>query len=106
MIIVITTVDKKDTANRIAKELVEKKLAACVSIFPIRSTYYWKGKIEENQAEFMLTIKTLEEKTSNVIEYLKSNHPYAMPEIVTVKAEAHGKYVDWMVSYLLGIESP
>jgi len=106
LIIVITTVDKKDTANRIAKELVEKKLAACVSIFPIRSTYYWKGKIEENQAEFMLIIKTLEEKASNVIEYLKSNHPYTVPEIVTVKAEAHGKYVDWMVSYLLGIESP
>ncbi len=106
MMIAITTVYKESDANKIARELVERKLAACVSVFPAQSTYYWKGKIEEKQSEFMLIIKTLEEKISDVIEYLKHNHPYTVPEIVTIKAEAHGKYVDWMVSYLLGVESP
>lgn len=104
LIIIMTTVETEKDADRLSKELVENKLAACVSVFPVRSTYYWMEKIVEKQPEFLLIIKTLEEKVSEAIKYLKENHPYSVPEIVTIKAEAHGKYVDWMLGYLLGLE--
>lgn len=101
MIIVMTTVETEKDASRISRELVEKALAACVSVFPVESTYYWQGRIVEKQPELLLIIKTLEEKVSDVIKYLKENHPYSVPEIVTIKAEAHGEYAHWMVNYLI-----
>ena len=104
MMIIITTVSNKDDARKIARSLVENKLAACVSMFPVESTYWWEDKIWENESEVMLFIKTLEEKMDSVIDWLKKNHPYTVPEIVTVKAEAHGKYVDWIVQYLVGLK--
>ena len=100
---IMTTVVNQEIAHKLAKELVERKLAACVSMFPVESTYFWEGKIEENQREYLLIIKTLEEKIFDAIDYLRSNHPYAVPEIVTIKAKAHGKYADWVVQYLIGL---
>ncbi len=100
MILLISTVDNKDTANKIASELVEKKLAACVSIFPIESTYFWEGKIYKNEKEYMLLIKTIKEKASELISWLKKIHPYDVPEIITINAKAYEGYTEWMFNYL------
>lgn len=44
MIILFTTVDNEAKAKELAKKIVEEKLAACVSVFPVESTYSWQGK--------------------------------------------------------------
>ena len=96
-----TTVDDKEKARKIAKELVTNKLAACVSIMPIESTYFWEGELWEGDQEYLLIIKTLEEKKESLIEWLKKNHPYKVPEIISLPAEAYGKYLEWMKETLL-----
>jgi len=101
MIILFTTVDDEAKAKELAKRIVKEKLAACVSIFPVESTYFWQGKICENEKEYMLIIKTLEEKLDQLINWLKEHHPYTVPELVVVKAEALDKYLEWMKDYLL-----
>ena len=101
MIILFTTVDNEAKAKELAKKIVEEKLAACVSVFPVESTYSWQGKICENEKEYMLIIKTLEEKLNQLINWLKEHHPYTVPELITIKAEAFGKYLEWMTDYLL-----
>ena len=99
MILVITAVDDSQKVKSLAREIVERKLAACVSFFQVQSTYYWKGKICE-EGEYMLFIKTLEKNVDDLIDWLKKNHPYTAPEIVTINTRAHGKYVDWLFEYL------
>ena len=57
-IIIYTTIDTKNNANKLSKKLIENNLAACVNIVPIDdSIYNWDGKIQ-SQPEFQLIIKT------------------------------------------------
>ena len=100
MIVVMTTVDDTDKAYSLAKRMVELKLAACVSICSIESTYFWEGKIFECQREFMMLIKTSEGKIDALLDWLQKNHPYDTPEIITIDARAYGKYVKWLYGYL------
>jgi periplasmic divalent cation tolerance protein len=97
MINVITTVDKRETLERIGRQLLESRLVACVQVIgPIRSTYRWNGRIEEAE-EWMGVMKTRDELYDEVERELRAIHPYEVPEIVAVRAErvfeAYGKWV-------------
>ena len=72
VLFLITTVPNQLLAEQIAKELIEVKLAACVSIKEIKSIYKWQGNIEENK-EFELNIKSLPENLDELILMLKEN---------------------------------
>ena len=91
--IIITTVNKKENALKIANELLSRKIAACVSFFPVVSAYRWKGSISVEE-EYMLYIKTT--KPSEVEEYLKVNHPYELPEILKIEASGSEEYEKWV----------
>jgi periplasmic divalent cation tolerance protein len=65
---------------------VEEKLAACVNMFPIKSAYRWKGKIERAN-EVAMIIKTREELVGRVIERVKELHSYEVPAIVALGIE-------------------
>ena len=96
MIIILTTVAKKSDAEKLAKLLVEKKLAACVNIIKIeKSVYQWKGKINEN-GEHLLLIKTA--KPYDKLErFIKRSHPYELPEIIMLPiSKGYKKYLDWI----------
>jgi Uncharacterized protein involved in tolerance to divalent cations len=68
----------------LAKLLVEKKLAACVNVVKgLRSFYWWKGKIEEDDEE-LLIIKTSREAYGELEKQIKENHPYTVPEIIAL----------------------
>ncbi len=84
-------------AEKIAKELVEKKLAACVSIIPnMRSIYSWEGKIEESE-EYLMIIKTRGELFEQVKETIKNLHSYKIPEIISLPiTHALDEYVRWI----------
>ena len=95
--IIYTTVDSEPEAERIARRLVEEKLAACVSIVGgVKSVYWWRGRVEESR-EYMLMIKTSASKLREVVEKLKSIHPYETPEIIAVPVAAGFKgYLEWI----------
>ena len=94
---VTTTTDKKEDAGRIAKAIVENRLAACVQVSgPITSTYWWNGNMEETE-EWLLTMKTRKELYSKLEQAIKNFHPYEVPEIAAVPISAGSKeYLDWM----------
>ena len=94
---VSTTTETKEQAQKIAKYLVEQKLAACVQISgPIESTYRWKGKVETAK-EWLCLIKTLTTLFKKVEVAIKKLHPYETPEIIAVPIiKGNREYMNWL----------
>ncbi len=88
----------RDEATSLAKGLVEERLAACVNIVPkIESVFWWDGKIQHDQ-ETLLIIKTTQLKVEAMINYVQANHPYDVPEIITLSlAEGLPDYLNWVI---------
>jgi periplasmic divalent cation tolerance protein len=101
MLVVFTTAPNSEEANLLAAKIVEEKLAACVQVLPqIMSHYYWDGAMQK-ELENLLLIKTLEAKFDSLERFIKENHSYDVPEIVSVKAEdVSVEYLSWMKEYL------
>ncbi|HED00372.1 MAG TPA: divalent-cation tolerance protein CutA [Proteobacteria bacterium] len=94
---VITTTEKKEDARKIARALVEKRLAGCVQIIgPITSTYRWKEAIETAE-EWMCVIKTRKDLYAGLEKSIREVHPYEVPEILAVPvAEGSKDYLEWL----------
>ena len=94
---VSTSVENQEDADRIAKSLVQKRAAACVQVIgPIKSTYWWKGKLEE-AAEWLCVMKTREDLYPDLETSLKAVHPYEVPEIVAVPLiQGSEAYLRWI----------
>ena len=94
---VITTVEKREDAARIARHLVEKRAAACVQVVgPIESTYWWKNVVEESQ-EWQCIIKTEKHRFEAVQKLIMEVHPYEVPEIIALPVElGNREYLDWV----------
>ena len=94
---VITTTEKKEDAERIARALVEARLAACVQVLgPITSTYRWKGAIETAQ-EWQCVAKSRAELFDRIDEAIRGVHPYDVPEILAVPIAAGSRaYLEWL----------
>ena len=86
-------------AERIARAVLDARVAACVNIVPgVRSLYWWEGAVCD-EAEATLLIKTAAERVDALRETLCAAHPYAVPEIVVLDVDAAaslGAYVDWV----------
>jgi periplasmic divalent cation tolerance protein len=96
-LVVLSTVGNADDAQRIARALVERGLAACVNVVPgITSVYRWKGRIESD-AEHLLIIKTTAEGFEPLRAALLSLHPYEVPELLALPVRGgHGPYLAWL----------
>ena len=82
--VVFITASSQEEAQRIARTLVEERLAACVNILPgIRSVYRWKGQIHEDP-EVLLTAKTAGQMLDPLIQRVKQLHSYEVPEIIAL----------------------
>ena len=94
---IVMTIDQRDTAETIAKTLVEMKLAACVQILgPIASTYRWQGKVETAE-EWQCLIKSRSDRYQDVERVIKALHPYNVPEIImTPIVGGHAAYLQWL----------
>ena len=95
VLVMITTESSKANALRMAKLLIQNKLAACVSIKQIFSIYKWDDVIEENK-EFEITIKSKPEFKDYLIEFLNKISTYDVPQIIYKKYYADKKYFDWL----------
>ena len=96
-IVVLTTTPDLRTAKSIARTLVRKKLAACVSFGKgFESVYRWKGKIEK-ATETLLFIKTARSKFGPVGRAIKAAHPYELPEIIALPViKGSSEYMTWL----------
>ena len=91
----ITTESSEKNALRIGELLIQKKLAACVSIKQIFSIYEWEKNIERTK-EFEITIKSKPELKNNLIDFLKKISTYDVPQIIYKSYDSEMKYYDWL----------
>jgi periplasmic divalent cation tolerance protein len=96
-VVALSTVGSAEDAERIARALVERRLAACVNVVPgLVSVYRWKGAVERDE-ERLLVIKTRAEAVDAMRDAILSLHPYELPELVVLRVEAgHAAYLDWI----------
>jgi periplasmic divalent cation tolerance protein len=96
-VLVLTTAGSEAEARKIATELVERRLAACVNIVPrIQSVYRWEGKIETAD-EYLLIIKTTKARSTDVQATIRELHSYDLPEcIVIAMEEGSAEYLKWI----------
>jgi periplasmic divalent cation tolerance protein len=94
--IVMTTVPDEAQAEKMAKAVLEARLAACVQIQGIKSYYWWNGAIN-NDAEQLVFFKTSADKYGALEEAILANHSYDTPEILRVPVTAGlQKYLRWI----------
>ena len=93
---VYTTAPDEEEGGRIGREIVEKRLAACVNIFPIRSFYWWKGKVEEDGEQVMI-FKTTSDLAPQVIGEVKRLSSYDVPCAVSYEMSGgEDNYLSWI----------
>ncbi len=82
--IIYITAGSKEEADKLSRGLVEEKLAFCVNTVPgIQSTYQWEGKIHVDD-EILLIIKTRQDRYEALEQWVKQNHSYDVPEIISL----------------------
>lgn len=96
-IVVFITASSEDEASKIAKTLVEERLAGCVNIIRnIRSIYSWQGKIED-ESEVLMIAKTKRDVFKALSKRVKELHSYTVPEIIAVPiAKGSKDYLKWL----------
>ena len=95
--IVLTTVGVYEIADKLAEQLVERRLAACVNIIPrIQSVYRWRDKVERSE-EFLLFIKTKRALAGELQAAIRELHSYELPEHVSLAIDEGSKeYLAWL----------
>jgi periplasmic divalent cation tolerance protein len=96
-IVVFVTCGSEEEGLKIANALVEGRLAACVNLIsPIRSIYRWEGKIW-NEKEWLLIIKTQQDRFGELEKKVRSLHSYSVPEIIGLPiTEGSSAYLNWI----------
>lgn len=104
-IVVLSTCNSDEQARAIARELVEKRLAACVNIVPgIRSIYHWQGTLEED-TEYLLLIKSRRDLLERLTVELQKIHSYDIPEVVALQVvDGSATYLGWMDRELTALD--
>jgi len=97
--LVFTTLPSAELAAKLARTLVEEKLAACGNVLPaVRSIYRWKGKVEDEN-EVLLLLKTHVRQVARLQARILELHPYEVPEVLAVPVEAGFQgYLDWVAA--------
>jgi len=101
-VVVLVTCGSSGEARRIARTLVESRLAACVNVLgaPVRSTYRWKGRVESAR-EHLLVIKTSRRRFDALRRTVERLHSYEVPEVIAVPITAGAPaYLKWLAGCL------
>ena len=96
-IVVFATAPDDKSASLIAKEVVEKRVAACAQVLPEMTSYYWwEGKLESS-TERMIIIKTTSDNLTELTTLIEKIHPYDVPEVVALEIRGGAeKYLRWV----------
>ena len=95
VLLLYTTLSNKICAENIARKLIKDKLAACVSIKEISSFYLWEDNIQ-NDNEYEITIKSKPQKLDDLIDFLKKEVGYEIPQIIYKIFESEKNYYEWL----------
>lgn len=95
--VILCTCPNEDTAARLARGLIETRLAACVNILPgVRSIYRWQDEVSDD-AEALLLIKTVPSRFGQLESWVREHHPYEVPEVLALQAEKGSEdYLAWI----------
>jgi periplasmic divalent cation tolerance protein len=95
--VILITVPTAEVGERLARALVEERLAACVNRVPgLTSIYRWQGKVERDPEE-LLIVKTRQELVPDVTARVKVLHPYQVPEVIALPIKAGlTDYLEWV----------
>jgi periplasmic divalent cation tolerance protein len=104
---VVTTTASREDAERIARALIDERLAACVQVAgPITSTYRWQGAIETSQ-EWLCLIKSRQDLYAEVEAAIRRLHPYEVPEILALPVVAgNPAYLAWLDAQVKRPDAP
>ncbi|VVB73893.1 Divalent-cation tolerance protein CutA [uncultured archaeon] len=94
-VLVYITHKNKAEARKVVSRLLKRRLVACANIFPIESHYRWKGRIEQAK-EIVTVLKTKKENWNKVRAEVERIHPYEVPCIMRLDAEANPSYESWI----------
>ncbi|MFK7809457.1 MAG: divalent-cation tolerance protein CutA [Saprospiraceae bacterium] len=89
------TNEPEAAAEQLASYLIENKLAACANIYPMKSIYWWKGKIQK-ESEWVALVKTTKELWPKIKGAIEEQHPYEVPCIMKIEVEANEAYEAWI----------
>lgn len=95
--VVLVTAPDAESAGRLARALVDERLAACVNLVPgVRSIYRWQGRVTEDE-ELLLVIKTRAGRAAALAARVRDLHPYAVPEVLELAAVGGSEaYLEWV----------
>ena len=94
--LVLTTVATEQQAGELARSIVSAGLAACVQIQSLRSVYKWEGEIR-TEPEWLLLIKTTDDRYASLEQHIKAHHSYQTPEIVKLPiTDGSRDYLGWI----------
>jgi periplasmic divalent cation tolerance protein len=104
VLVVLTNLPDRDSAQRMAHSLIESRAAACVNILAeCHSVYRWQGKVE-SASEIPLLIKTTRSAYPRLQELIRAQHPYELPEIIAVSVTAGlPAYLQWATQETISI---
>ncbi len=96
--VVLVTCGSRAEARRIARRVVERRLAACVNLLgnPVESVYIWEGKLESAR-EWLIILKTTQARLSGLEEEIRRLHSYQVPEFVALPIGSGSRaYLAWL----------
>jgi periplasmic divalent cation tolerance protein len=96
--VALTTVGTLEEGRRIARAVVERRLAACVNLVPnLTSIYRWQGAVEEAE-EVLLVMKTTEARLAALEAAVHELHSYEVPEFLALGVDSGSRpYLDWLL---------
>jgi periplasmic divalent cation tolerance protein len=98
-VILTTTTDDETAARELAAASVRAKLGACAQVVgPVTSVYRWEGEVQTD-TEWRVEIKTAADRVPELIELIKAEHSYDVPELIATPIEGgSAEYLDWLVA--------
>jgi len=95
-IMITTTFDNKNEANKIGELLLKERLVSCCQLSNITSSYHWKGKIEHTE-EYLLQMKSKRELYKEIEKVILDNHSYETPQLIAYDiVDGYKGYLDWI----------
>lgn len=95
LILIYITYPNIEEAKKIVNHLIEKKLIACANFFPVKSSFLWKGKVDDSE-EIVSICKTKKENWEKIKIEVKKIHSYETPCIIKINAEANEEFDSWV----------
>lgn len=96
--LILTTVPDVQTAQQLASDALDARLAACVTqLGSVHSNYHWQGKIESAD-EIQLLFKTSAARSLELEQFIQSHHPYETPEVLSWQVAATPAYGQWIIA--------